>query len=297
MKFELTEALLDDILFSMEDQNCEFWLDTVEGVVAGGPEDLDFYDIALDEDDGEGGPRYISLPDWNSASGFRLMEHFAAGSKNAALRKELSNALNQGKGVFRAFKNALARYPEAEKLWYVYKEKKMKREIISWYNGLREEWGLEEIGLEPEETGDLVLEDFVFRPFQEKDILQAEELHRQCIEECRSALAESPIVNGIMYEEGISAVHGDSELAGYVSGQRKGRVFYVKNLEVKAVFRGLGIGEKLLARMLESLDTREIDQVLLDLPSWVEGFSKVLCRESFKPYLTRYRLKLKCCSV
>lgn len=38
----------------------------------------------------------------------------------------------------------------------------MKREVIRWYNALREEWGLELIGEEPEETDDLVQDDFRF---------------------------------------------------------------------------------------------------------------------------------------
>jgi hypothetical protein len=32
---------------------------------------------------------------------------------------------------------------------------------------------------------------------------------------------------------------------------------------------------------------------MLDLPSWAEGFSRVLHRESFKPYTVRYSLKLR----
>jgi hypothetical protein len=164
MQFELTEALIDDILFSMEDQEGEFYLDTLEGIVAGGLEGPDVF--GEEDGGGENDGRYIDLPEWDSASGFRLMERFAAGFRNPLVREELTSALGHGKGVFRAFKNTLSRYPETEKLWFAFKEREMKREIIMWYNGLREEWGLEKIGMEPEETGDLVLEDFRFRPFR-----------------------------------------------------------------------------------------------------------------------------------
>ena len=43
MQFELTDVLIDEILFFMEDQSGEFYIDTVEGIVAGGIEGLDFY--------------------------------------------------------------------------------------------------------------------------------------------------------------------------------------------------------------------------------------------------------------
>ena len=309
MHFELTEALIQDILFSMEDQDGEFLLDTVESVVVVGMDGLDSFEddeIDVDADDGEGGSRYISLPEWDSSSGFRLMEHFAAGFRNPLIRKELSSALDRGRGVFRAFKDTLGRYPEAEKLWFAFKDQEMKKEIIRWYNGLREEWGLEKIGIEPEETGDLVLEDFRFRPFRKEDMAQAEELHRRCLEEHRENLAETGAGSsaGILiqeaelfrnrsdgFEKGLVAEAGGGEFAGYITGLLKDASLYIQNLEVKAEFRGLGIGEALLVRFLDSLDPNEVSQVLLDLPSWAEDFSHVLLRESFKPYTVRYWLK------
>jgi ribosomal protein S18 acetylase RimI-like enzyme len=308
MKFELTNALIDEILFFMEDQEGSFLLDTVEGIVAGGIDDP--FDDDFDDDDGEDGERYIGLPDWDSSDGFRLMERFAAGFRNPVVREELSSALSRGKGVFRAFKDTLSRHPEAEKLWFSFKDKEMKREIIRWYNGLREEWGLEQIGSEPEETDDLVLEDFRFRAFQEEDIFQAEELHRQCLEERESEteLAADAVTDAVLKEtlafrsvagtsssavkKGLIAESGNGELAGYVSAFFRDSVLYIQTLEVKAEYRGLGIGETLLTKLLEGLDSNKVNQVLFDLPSRAEGFSRVLLRESFKPYVTRYCLKL-----
>jgi len=316
MQFELTEALIDEILFSMEDQNGEFLLDTVESTVVGGVEGLDEF---LKNNDGESSSRYISLPDWDSASGFRLMERFAAGFRNPLVREELSTALGRGRGVFRAFKDTLGRYPEAEKYWFSFKEKEMRREILRWYNGLREEWGLEQIGEEPEETDDLVLEDFHFRPFKNEDLALAEELHCQCLEEYRKTLAETgagsstgALLSGSQIFHSLSDTAGQSsgpegrklsceigmvaesvngEFAAYISGIERGTSLYIQSLEVKAEFRGLGIGEALLVKFLETLDPGNVCQVFLDLPSWAEGFSRVLLRESFKPYTVRYWFK------
>ena len=312
MQFELTEALIDDILFSMEDQDGEFMIDTVNGVVSGGidgPLAAGEEDESPDTESGSG-PRYISLPEWDSASGFRLMERFVAGHRNPLVREELSSALSRGKGVFRAFKNTLSLYPEVEKLWFSFKEREMKREIVRWYNGLREEWGLEKIGMEPEETGDLVLEDFRFRPFRDEDTEQAAELHNRCMEEyakmvdeksaassagilVREAQVFSVLSSGTPRETAMTAESIGGEFAGYISGIMKDSAFYIRNLEIKAEFRGLGIGEALLSRLLDSLDRHEVTQVLMDLPSWAEGFSRVLLRESFKPYTVRYWLRLR----
>jgi predicted GNAT family acetyltransferase len=245
------------------------------------------------------------------------MGRFAAGFRNPIVREELTSALSLGRGVFRAFKDTLSRHPESEKLWFAYKDKEMKREIIRWYNGLREEWGIEKIGMEPEDTDDLVLEDFRFRPFQKEDISKAEELHGRYIEEVRNTLIGEEAVfsaNGIAsgyadailkeaqalrtispvpFEQGLVVESGSEEFAGYISGLKKDTVIYIQNLEVKDKFRGLGLGEALLVKFLESLDPAEVGEVLLDLPSWTEGFSRVLNRESFRPYTVRYWLKLR----
>jgi len=320
MQFELTEALIDDILFSMEDQNGEFLLDTLEGMVVGGVESLDVFFEDDEADGGGNGNRYISLPEWDSASGFRLMERFITQLRNPLVREELSVALGRGRGVFRAFKDALSRYPEAEKIWFSFKEKEMRRKIHRWYNGLREEWGIEKIGDEPEETGDLVLEDFHFRPFRNEDLVQAEELHSQCLEEYRNALAETgtgsftgvlliesqifrnlpealgdePLIHGPggLSGTGLIAESANGDFAGCIFGVEKNFSLYIHSLEVKAEFRGLGIGEALLVKFLETRDPNKVSQVFLDLPSWAEGFSRVVLREFFQPYSVRYWLKL-----
>jgi GNAT superfamily N-acetyltransferase len=282
MQFELTEALIDDILFSMEDQEGTFFIDTLEGIVAGEETEDCFEEKPAEED------RYINLPHWDSSDGFRLMERFAAGFKNPLIRNELTAALDRGRGVFRAFKNVLTQHPEAEKLWFTFKERAMKREILEWYNALREAWGLEKIGQEPEETSDLVLEDFRFRKFRPADLFTAAELHRLCREGLEGAVDEPQLPGELT----LVAESGGSEYAGHISAGREGSKLCINILEVKPEYRGLGIGEALLAHLLETLDPGEISRVYLDLPAPAESFSRVLAREGFTPYMTRYRLDL-----
>jgi ribosomal protein S18 acetylase RimI-like enzyme len=274
MTFELTEALIDDILFSMEDQEGEFYVDAQEGMVTGGEgeflEDIDYGDK----------DRYLPLPEWDSSDGFRLMERFAAQLRNPIVREELSAALNLGKGVFRAFKDILSRHPEAEKLWYNFKEREMKREIIRWYNALREEWGLERIGGEPEETEDLILEDFRFREPLEKDTKAAAELHRLCAEDQDGWAFPGDLA--------ITAETIGGDFAGYVAGRRGASSFRVYALEVKPEYRGLGVGEALISRFLDRIKDEEPASISIDLPTGAEGFSRALLRNSFQVSSVRY---------
>lgn len=293
MQFELTEALLDDIIFSMEDQEGEYFIDCQDGVVINNEES---WDLSREEPSEADEGRFISLPHWDSSSGFRLMERFAASFRNPLIRDELSSALNQGRGVFRAFKNVLSLHPEAEKLWFSYKEREMKWDVIRWYNGLREEWGMEKIGLEPEETEDLVLEDFRFREFREEDQSAVDELHRFCTEES----AETFLPNGYCAKADAGngdpffvAESGHGDFAGYISACREGDKLYINALEVKAEYRGLGIGKALLDLILEKTETSGVSMVFLDLPANWDGFSRVLVRKGFAPIKTLYGLEIK----
>jgi GNAT superfamily N-acetyltransferase len=299
MQFELTEALIDNILFAMEDQNGIFYLDSREGTVI--PEAGEEFDGDWNAEDG----RLVSLPGWDSSEGFRLMERFAAGFKNAVIRDKLTAALDRGRGVFRAFKDVLAGYPEAEQLWFAFKEREMRQVILDWYNGLREEWGLERMGNEPEETGDLVLEDFRFRDAAPKDREKAEALHRECVKELEEALRQNvpeeaarsfagERAGGWVFpgDRAIVAETGSGEFAAYLAAGIRGDAVRVAALEVRPEYRGLGIGEALLARLPAGLPDRVssggVTRIILDLPSEYGDFSRVLLRNSFTPYTTGY---------
>ena len=281
MQFELSSALIDDILFSMEDQDGEFLVDTREGLVVSAE------DEGFDSEAAEG--RYIPLPEWDSSGGFRLMERFAATLRNALVREELSAALDSGRGVFRAFKNTLARYPETEKLWYAFKEREMKRVVIEWYNALRESWGLELIGEEPEDIEGLALEDFSFSEGLAADMPHAEKLRKSCLEEYGGAdvfrgMGEWAFPGDVSF---VSRSAG-GDFAGYISAKKESGALRVCALEIEREYRGLGLGKALLARLLEKADSLGIGDIIIDLPAEQEFFSRALLRESFKPRVTRY---------
>ncbi|MCL2762161.1 MAG: UPF0158 family protein [Treponema sp.] len=275
MQFELSSALIDEILFFMEDQGGDFLLDTQEGVVIN--TEWEILDDDADED------RYISLPDWGPSNGFRLMERFTAGLRNALVREELSAALDRGRGVFRAFKDTLSQYPEVEKLWFEYKDREMKREVIAWYNSLRESWGLELIGEEPEDAESLTQEDFHFRAAAAQDITPAEALHRGCGQENFGMGAW--VFPGDM---SIVAETAGGEFAGYISAARTDASLRICTLEVQPEYRGLGLGKTLITRLLEQADHAAIKQVIIDLPAGQDHFARALLREQFKPCVQRY---------
>ncbi|MDL2228633.1 GNAT family N-acetyltransferase [Treponema sp. OttesenSCG-928-L16] len=301
MHFEMSEALIDSILFSMEDQQGLFYVDAREGTVVRfeAPPDISY------NGDGED-TRYYPIPEWESSDGYRLMERFAAAFRNPVIREKLTAALDQGKGVFRAFKNVLSEYPESERLWFSYKAREMRKELFRWYNGLREEWGIERIGEEPEETEDLVFEDFRIRVSLEKDREAMEKLHLLCREEYLKYLdkqGSGNIKEAILtLKKSSSPSSGDisftaetagGDFAGCISAAPESSGLRVTALEVRPEYRGLGLGESLLHHFLKSLDRRSVNHVIIDLPGGLEGFARFLLRESFQAFETRYYINLK----
>jgi ribosomal protein S18 acetylase RimI-like enzyme len=295
MRFELDKILTDEIIFYMEDQDGDFLLDTKEVKII----NVDNYDdepefpadtavnIEGDED------RYISLPDWDSNDGFRLMEKFTAQLKNPILRHELSAALNTKRGVFRSFKNVLEHYPEAEKMWYSFKDQKMKEEVIAWYNGLREEWGLEPIGSEPSEISEdisaLVLEDFIFREGADGDAPEVSALHNLCVEDlkenAKACVPESKALSNVSGDVFLAAETASGGFCGYICAVNAGEYLQITRLEVKPEYRGMGIGKTLLAKLLERAEGKG---VVFDLPAGFEFFSRTLHVENFKPVMQRF---------
>ncbi|MDR2783350.1 MAG: GNAT family N-acetyltransferase [Treponema sp.] len=275
MYFELTPALIENILFCMENQNARFVLDAENSFI------VDKNDIA-DKDD-SGGDRYIPIPEWSSSDGFHLMECFASGFRNPLVQDALWASLEQGRGVFRAFKAAVSKFPDAEKHWFAFKRRKMRRTIIAWYNALREHWNMEKIGEEPDETEDLFPEDFIFREYEAKDAEAVNTLHNTC-----RAGKPHDMGDPVLVVE--TASH---DFVGFIAVKRKEAVLSICNLEISPEYRGLGIGSELCSRLIQTLEQSHVSKVYIDLPVEFEGFSRFLYRSSFKPVATRYCLEMQ----
>ena len=282
MSFELDEILTNEILFYMENQDGDFLYDTG---------DKKIINSKLNNNDSR---RYIPLPEWKPQDGYRLMEKFCAELKNPAARVELTDALNRNKGVFRSFKNTLEQYPEIEKLWLKFKQKKMKDAVFAWYNSLREEWGLEPVGAEPEDNSSLVLEDFILREGKDADFENASALHASCIEEI-----EDKNLSGLFEEANpftfpgdlcITAENASGDFCGFISAVKASSSHLrICRLEVQKEYRGIGLGKTLLSKFLEKAENLNLS-VTIDLPKESEFFSRALYLENFKPLMQRFVL-------
>jgi ribosomal protein S18 acetylase RimI-like enzyme len=174
----------------------------------------------------------------------------------------------------------------------------MKEEVIAWYNSLREEWGLEPVGGEPEDTSSLVHEDFTLRNGEKSDLEKACALHDLWIEE-REKRENDNVFSTIF--EGMNpfifpgdlcfvAENANGEFSGYISAfSVSASHLQISQLEIMPEYRGMGIGEALLSKLLDNVDKKHA-YITIDLPAGHEYFSRVLHLENFKPCVQRYIL-------
>lgn len=285
MEFELTPEITDEIIFAMEDQTEHYVFDCQECRC------LPAADHLHDED------RYQVIPQWDSVSGFRMMERFVAQLRNPVSREDLRAALGSGHGVFRGFKNILKERPEIERLWYQFKDREMKNCVLEWYNGLRDYWGLERIGMEPEETEDIISDDFSFRHTEEEESMQLDALVDTIQSEVAAslpyALSDAYLdLCGCMCEIGyddqciLVAESADGQIQGAAisSPVPEGSLLsaHISFIGVYPELRGLGLGKQLLTRTIAHWTAKGYRWLLFTPPYVQESFIPALERSGFE---------------
>lgn len=296
MEFELTPEIVDDVVFAMEDQSNLSVFDAVELKCRSAEEAETELEAQAAGAAGTRGERFYPVPEWDSVSGFRLMERFVSLLKNPVAREELRGALSSGHGVFRSFKNILKTYPELERKWYRDKDAHMRRIVLDWYNELRDSWGLERITLESEETSDIVESDFSFHPAREDDLSAAEALAEALTREVLESLpgglfdAVADLQGRLQGDEGegeavLVAESADGELSGMASSRPVPRdnllAAHISFIGVYPEFRGLGIAKELVSRTAELWASRGFRWLLVALPVLPPEFSASLARMGF----------------
>ncbi|WP_296320417.1 UPF0158 family protein [Treponema sp. UBA3813] len=295
MQFELTKSLIESIIFSMEDQNGEFAFDASSGSVIS----LDsLMQSELDEMSEQ--DSLYSLPHWSSNDGFEIMEDFAESVRVPNVRTELEQVLSNGRGVFRNFKNVLSQYPQIEKQFHVFKQRKMRSVVVEWYNSLRESWGLEKLNQDFEEYDELIQADFEFQPYNHVKDSDCISIEAKKIAEELEAAHRGNLGKAIAHfwlrkfdYESSSGIGG--LLCRTLSGDFAGCLLFsdcssfAKNVValtsvfVNQNYRGLGIARELFSRGISLLKEHGIQEFIIAdsaLPDYLEplvarcGFEK-----------------------
>ncbi|MFW6368243.1 MAG: GNAT family N-acetyltransferase [Spirochaetota bacterium] len=292
MSFELTQEVVDQVIFGMENQEHDFVVDVKTGHV-GRAEEMD------------SGVETEPIPEWHSVDGYNLMERFVADLRNPVVREQLRSILASGRGVFRSFKDTLKEYPEVERLWFRFKEREMRRVVYEWYNALRDQWGLERVPMDLEtDTENLILADFTF----ELDTLSHEETRQYAHDAREEVLSDLSIdVERRLMEDlekiddgadlrSVSAVTPQDEVVGVAAAvvhrDRAPAVGVVNVLFVEPEYRGLGVARELLNRLCGVLDEAGVPTIHIELPGQSRALRSMLEAWDAEEISRRYRLDI-----
>jgi hypothetical protein len=110
----------------------DYYLDIETGEIEFDSEDNKFERIG---DDGESpyddDERYLRVPHGDSREGYKDMEAFIETIEDSRIQETLEIAI-QGSGAFSRFKSALYRYPQEQKRWFDFKDKRLTRRVLAW---------------------------------------------------------------------------------------------------------------------------------------------------------------------
>jgi GNAT superfamily N-acetyltransferase len=295
MKFEINPELVDQIIFGMENQEDDYYLDVIEGVLVPGEEIPNL-------EEGEEEERYIPLPVWRSVDGFNLMEQFTATLRNPVYRERLREILSSGRGVFRQFKNALKERPEIENLWFRFKNREMRKEVYRWYNSLRESWGLEEVEMDLEEPEDLLLSDFRIVRWNTPDEKYLLILDKAGFLDMVSDMPLSDEEKEGLYRSrrhGLTPSHPDSivyrilsptnDLAGFLwAVKNRSRndegAYHILQIFCIPEYRGIGLARALLEQFCANVLKTEGSRITIELLGTALDLGESLQDLGFKPF-------------
>lgn len=309
MYFEFSDSIKNEILFAMEDQTSEYFFDCKNLTLVNKNE---FKNLKSENNFDNFDDRFVKIPKWTSADGFALLEEFVDSLYSPLAREDLKRTLSSGRGVFRNFKNVLKMYPNVEKRFTLFKNKKMQVKIADWYNNLRESWGLEALESIDEDsfsTEELVLNDFEFREYdfskdknhvKHGEEILTNELKEQFSDDLGQAVAflwnrftdiataenKFGFVSYSHAEEFIGCV-----LYSYCPSSAKKTVL-LTDFFVLQNFRGLGIGKELLSKSLRLLKNAKIQWVIISNIIVPNSMDPLLLEMGFEKFGSGYRANL-----
>lgn len=296
MFFELNDVLENAIVNALENQEKKFFVDARSG-------NLVESDGTFSSDE----ERFYELPEWDSASGFSLMEEFVSDLHSPFARNDLQAVLRSGKGVFRGFKDVLKSYPLVERRWHFFKNRRLFVYVQEWYNSLREAWGLEKLDYQTEELSDLVEEDFVFREYNSAQdrisVLRCVDSSAEEFEEER--LAEFAAAVKFFWrgqfeksanQSGFVCRSLDDEFVGCAvfspCPENSTKAVFLAGLFVEKEYRGLGIASELFEMALSSLKEKGVRWIFVANTFVPDSIQGMLNRSGFKKIGSAYAADL-----
>ncbi len=224
----LTDEILEEIIWGMENQDFNYSLNTMDGTL---------YSSEVNEEPVPA-EYLIELPPWYSSDGYQIMVSFTNACKDTDLQRRLVNELNYRKpGVFRRFRNVLGTSPEALDQFYKFKDSKMKSFIRSWF---RRNYGRmtdaeRETGDEDLLSGDLLAD------FEITHLDKADQYCDSIVEELCKGRPTLSMMMGAFTDREAFIIDKDGRECGALVYERLGDEVCILAYNVEPEFRRIGL--------------------------------------------------------
>ena len=265
---ELTDEILSEIIWGMENQETTYMLDVSDGTLY----------CPETGDSGSDPGNLVPLPSWSSSNGYQMMVAFINSCPDGRLKQKLSSELGSRRhGVFRRFRDILSENEEDLRSWYAFKDRRMKAYIRSWYRSrLGKDAGEEEEGFFDSAEGGL-LSDY--------EVCHLDELDAYC-----NALIGKTASNPV-YEKVFSAFDGKKAFEVIRDGRICGALVYaevpphacVLSYFVEEEFRGQGIFNLMFDLFNREMERRGIKQAVIGLSPESGFISKTFPAHDVRP--------------
>lgn len=288
MSLPLTAALLDQILFAMEDQDNFSVLNLATRQVE-----------TCEDENACGDGTVLPLPNWSSTDGFKMMREFSETLRNPSVQAELRDVLDSGVGVFKRFKQVLKPRDLLYRQWLRFKRRFMEEKVRQWLDQWPEvvfedpadpAFGAEEAGL--------LASDFTFREGAATEVARLDDWAAEaCLEAARLVFGDEAGLGYSGYfrrgqpfrpeaDRFWVGENPQGEWAGVIWGRRwtdpesKAEVYEVPLWFVDPAYRGLGVGARLLETLREALGSGTA--VMLSTPAGDRRLDGPLVRSGFQ---------------
>ncbi|MCD6396490.1 MAG: GNAT family N-acetyltransferase [Spirochaetaceae bacterium] len=276
MLFQLTPEIIDMIIFGMENQSDEYYIDIKTGDVLSESQAEEEYDDEYIDS------FTVPVPEWLPSDGFQLMESFVADLHNPVYKEALRKILSAGKGAFRNFKDTVKEHESLTQQWYQHKDNIMRSRVIEWYNLNSEILKYQDINENTDETENLVLSDFVFSINNPKwkNIIREKSTKsiKESFEDKKDLLGDYLIDRMEMFSDipGNIPVFAcaeslDGELIGVIggifvrTGTSRRMVAVVNTIWIEKKFRGLGIARHLIDLFSKKALENKAEKLIFEL--------------------------------
>lgn len=262
----LEKQLVDMMIFALEDQSSDYYLDLNNQLLLR-EDELD------DEDILEKTASLCLLPDWRPVDGYNLMKGFALALAEGDTKQKLLDVLEAGKGVFRGFKNALDTDQHSWRKWLSYKEEHMHNYIQTWYAELKAE---EELDNNVDYRPELNAEDFYL-----SELIKIQEIEEFLAKEAAFFISDSKDQQDKLLDLLFGKLMDDpdtqnrlllcrtaaEESAGFceilIFQLDHNKSAYIKEFSIHPSYKGLFLEDFLFNQILKFLLKEKVDQLYL----------------------------------